>query len=206
MIRIRYMDINYGKRIPMPQWVYGERIPNKVLSFNEDNELVCVSMDEIDSDVLKTGDDISRLVNNVNYLTGNQTINLSGDVTGSGETTITVEVTNVNASAITGTLPVNKGGTGLSSFTPNKLVVGNLNASLLTPSDLHWDVNNSRLGIGITTPKSKFHVVGDITTTQALNLGDPDVDNSWRLIVVGTNLEIQKRVSGTWVTKSTIVP
>jgi hypothetical protein len=38
------------------------------------------------------------------------------------------------------------------------------------------------------------------------NLGDPAVNGSWRLTVSGANLLIQRRESGAWVTKSTIVP
>lgn len=48
------------------------------------------------------------------YLTGNQTITLTGDVTGSGATSI--------ATTYTGVVPVNKGGTNLTSYTIGDLL------------------------------------------------------------------------------------
>lgn len=50
------------------------------------------------------------------YLTGNQTITLSGDATGSGTTSIAVTLN---------TVPVSKGGTGRTTLTSNSLLVGN---------------------------------------------------------------------------------
>lgn len=38
----------------------------------------------------------------------------------------------------------------------------------------------------------------------ALGLGDPTANGSWRIVGDGANLLIQKLVSGTWITKSTI--
>lgn len=43
-----------------------------------------------------------------------------------------------------------------------------------------------------------------ITTATAFNLGDPTVDGSWRLVINGTALEIQRRESAAWVVKDTI--
>lgn len=50
------------------------------------------------------------------YLTANQTVTLSGDATGSGNTSITVTLN---------TVPVAKGGTGRTALTINSLLVGN---------------------------------------------------------------------------------
>lgn len=50
------------------------------------------------------------------YLTGNQSITLSGDVTGSGTTAITTTLATVG---------VSKGGTGLTTLTANNVILGN---------------------------------------------------------------------------------
>jgi hypothetical protein len=42
-------------------------------------------------------------------------------------------------------------------------------------------------------------------TTHSFGLGDPSTDGSWRLAVSGADLLIQKRVTGAWQTKSTII-
>lgn len=47
---------------------------------------------------------------------------------------------------------------------------------------------------------------GSTAGTEGLHIGNQDQDGSWRLMIVGANLEIQKRESGAWVTKDTITP
>jgi len=61
-------------------------------------------------------------------------------------------------SGLTGTLPVANGGTGQSTLTANKVMVGNGTSGVLTPTNLHWDNTNTRLGIGTTAPGSILHV------------------------------------------------
>lgn len=39
-----------------------------------------------------------------------------------------------------------------------------------------------------------------------LNLGDPAVDGSWRIIIAGVNLSIQKRESSQWIEKWAFTP
>lgn len=56
------------------------------------------------------------------YLTGNETITLSGDVTGSGTTAIT---------ATLGTVAVSKGGTGQTTYTDGELLIGNSTGNTL---------------------------------------------------------------------------
>ena len=63
-----------------------------------------------------------------------------------------------------GTLPVANGGTNATTLTANKVMVGNGTSGVLTPTNLHWDNTNSRLGIGTATPTAKF-VVDDATVS-----------------------------------------
>jgi hypothetical protein len=61
-----------------------------------------------------------------------------------------------------GVLPVANGGTNATTLTANKLMVGNGTSGVLTPTNLHWDNTNSRLGIGNSSPNSKLNVDGNI--------------------------------------------
>jgi hypothetical protein len=54
------------------------------------------------------------------------------------------------SSGLTGVLPVANGGTNATTLTANKVMVGNGTSGVLTPTNLHWDNTNSRLGIGQT--------------------------------------------------------
>jgi len=118
---------------------------------------------------------------NSTYITGNQTITLSGDVTGSGTTAITATVvddshnhviSNVDNlqdslnsrmvndfSNASGTLPVANGGTGATSFTAGRVLFGNGTSAINTDGALFWDNSNKRLGIGTTSPSQPLDVV-----------------------------------------------
>ena len=47
-----------------------------------------------------------------------------------------------------GTLGIERGGTGASTLAANKLIVGNGTIAVLQPTNLHWDNTSSRLGVG----------------------------------------------------------
>jgi len=81
------------------------------------------------------------------------------DVTNSGATwTIDTSAISLSGNKVTGTLPVANGGTGQSTLTANKVLVGNGTTGILQPTNLHWDNTNSRLGINNTTPDTRLHV------------------------------------------------
>ncbi len=58
-----------------------------------------------------------------------------------------------------------------------------------------------------TIDEDGLTVVGDaeIVSTGAFYIGDPDTNGSWRFTIDGANLVFEKRESGSWVTKSTVV-
>jgi hypothetical protein len=70
---------------------------------------------------------------------------------------------------VTGTLPVANGGTGQSTLTANKVMVGNGTSGVLTPTYLHWDNTNSRLGIGTSNPLISLDVRGNIFSIRENN-------------------------------------
>jgi hypothetical protein len=64
---------------------------------------------------------------------------------------------------VTGTLPVANGGTGATTLTANKVLVGNGTSGILQPSNLTWDgtTNDNRLGIGSSTPEGSIHLLSN---------------------------------------------
>jgi hypothetical protein len=62
------------------------------------------------------------------------------------------------SSGLTGVLPVANGGTNTSTLTANKVMVGNGTSGVLTPTNLHWDNTNSRLGIGTSSPQNRLQI------------------------------------------------
>lgn len=55
---------------------------------------------------------------------------------------------------------VGNGGTGQITLTANKVMVGNGTSGVLTPTNLHWDNTNSRLGLSISSPLQRLDVNG----------------------------------------------
>jgi hypothetical protein len=77
---------------------------------------------------------------------------------GDGSNLTNISVDNVSI----GTLNVEHGGTGTSSHSADKVLVGDGSNAMRSPINLHWDGSNDRLGIGSTTPAETLDVVGRI--------------------------------------------
>ena len=90
------------------------------------------------------------------YLTGNQSITLSGDVTGSGTTAITTTLA---------TVTVAKGGTGLTTLTANNVILGN---GTSTPSFVAPGTSGNLLTSNGTTWQSTAPAAESGTPTGAL--------------------------------------
>jgi len=66
------------------------------------------------------------------------------------------------ANAQFGQLAVPRGGTGRGQHTSNKLLVGNGTDGIRSPSGLHWNEDDTRLGIGVTDPRANLDVAGEV--------------------------------------------
>jgi hypothetical protein len=103
------------------------------------------------------------------------------------------------SSGLTGVLPVANGGTGQSTLTANKVMVGNGTNGVLTPTNLHYDNTNTRLGIGLTSPSYRLDILASdsmpTTVTRAINLLDLDtytgsVSKFQQTLSVNTNQDV----------------
>ena len=90
----------------------------------------------------------------------NVVTNLNADFLDGLNSTFFLNATNINA----GVLNPTYGGTGTTSLAASKLLVGNGTNAVLQPTNLHWDNDNSRLGIGTSTPQFPFDVAANIGT------------------------------------------
>lgn len=92
-------------------------------------------------------------------------LDVTHDIQTGGMTRITNTGTlsnvNIDAALITnGTLSVSRGGTGSSSLTSNKVIVGYGTSPVLTPANLHWNDSSSCLGICTSAPSATLDVMG----------------------------------------------
>jgi hypothetical protein len=73
-----------------------------------------------------------------------------------------VEWSGLTMTDITGTLPVSKGGTGQTSLTAGRVLVGNHTSGIVSASNLVWDDTNGRMGVGRTTALYTLDISGQI--------------------------------------------
>jgi hypothetical protein len=104
----------------------------------------------------------------------------------------------------TGTLRVANGGTGQTSLGTDKILVGNGTSAIVTPTNLHWDSTNNRLGIITSTPTQTLDVNGTIkaNTINTNSFYSPGcvVQVAFRATIVQTFLDTSYTASDIYVT------
>lgn len=132
------------------------------------------------------------------YLTSNQTITLSGDVTGSGKTSINVSLT---------TVPVSKGGTGRTTLNGNSLLVGNTtgavnfiapgaSGNLLVSDGTAW-VSKAPADTEDPIYSGVFPIYGNSTSSGAVRLYE-DTDNGTNYIELKAPTAIPSNITLTF--------
>jgi hypothetical protein len=118
------------------------------------------------SEQLLIGNGANSLLQSAN-LTWDNTNNIltATNFNGSGASLTTLNSSNITS----GILNVSFGGTGLTSISTNKLLVGNGTNQILQPSNLHWDNTNNRLGIGTTNPSSTLDISGNLSVSGSIS-------------------------------------
>ena len=120
---------------------------------------------DISNNILNFKNNNGGTFNNKLTVTNTGDLNVTGTISGNGS-----GLTFLNASNIySGILSVNNGGTGLNNISINKILVGNGTNQILQPSNLHWDNNNNRLGIGTTVPSATLDVIGNINVSGSIS-------------------------------------
>jgi hypothetical protein len=76
---------------------------------------------------------------------------------GNGALIFDLDVSNVAF----GVLSPGFGGLGTTNPTSGKILVGNGTGDVLSPTDLHWDSENARLGVNSSSPNVNLTVIGD---------------------------------------------
>lgn len=71
---------------------------------------------------------------------------------------------------------VSRGGTNTGTLTANKVMVGNGTSGVLTPTNLHWDNSNNRLGINNTSPSEAVDVTGSVQSTTGFKTGESHIE------------------------------
>ena len=109
-----------------------------------------------------------------------------------GESYINLAAGNFYGTWAGNTISVGSGGTGQTSLTAGKLLVGNGASGILSPTNLHWDNTNSRLGIGVSSPSNRLHISG----TNPLRLEGLQTSSENEVLVVNSNGVVSKRNIG----------
>jgi hypothetical protein len=91
------------------------------------------------------------------------------------------------AGRFSGVLPVANGGTNATTLTANKVMVGNGTSGVLTPTNLHWDNTNSRLGIGTSNPIVPFEVASSGAAAAFRNPSSTAATTYFNVINIGTS-------------------
>ena len=169
------------------------------------NDNATISQNAVTNDKFRKGGALSIVGRSANSL-GNvadiaasndhQVLRRSGNSLGFGAINLS------QSNAVTGTLGVGNGGTGNTSFTEGRILIGNGSNGIVTDASLVFDRTNNRLGIGIQ-PQYAVDVDGDVradtfrgvaTSAQYADLAEkfvPDEEYDYGTVVcVGGEKEI----------------
>ena len=131
---------------------------------------------DISNNILNFKNNNGGTFNNKLTVTNTGDLNVTGAISGNGSGLTFLNASNISS----GILSVNNGGTGLTSISTNKILVGNGVNQILQPSNLHWDFSNNRLGIGTTIPTTTLDVIGNVNISGSITgtyLGTLNVSN-----------------------------
>lgn len=106
--------------------------------------------------ILGRASNSSGNVADISTSTNGQILRRAGDILGFGA----IDLANTNA--VSNILPVVNGGTGASSFTANKVLLGSGTSAITAQSNLTWDSVNNRFGVNQAIPTVALEVTGAI--------------------------------------------
>jgi hypothetical protein len=130
---------------------------------------------------------------------GSLITNIDPNAIGSG-TFDAARIPNLNASKITaGTLPVERGGTGLATLQANRLLVGNGTGNVAI-SGVTWDSVNARVGINDSNPTQALTVNGSILASGDVTAFS-DVRLKSNIVTIDSALEKVLKLRGVYFTK-----
>lgn len=84
---------------------------------------------------------------------------------------------NIHSFVWQGLLPISRGGTGASSFSAGSLLFSNGTSITQDNSNLFWNNNNKRLGIGTSSPTSTVDIVGTAKVTNLTSTADSIINS-----------------------------
>lgn len=84
------------------------------------------------------------------------------------------------------------------------VMFNNAPSGTLPTNTTYWQVLANKGNVGSTGPKGD---TGDVSANSGVLIyGDGVTDGSWRTLIVGTDLSVQRLESGSWVEKGSFTP
>ena len=117
------------------------------------------------------------------------TLDVGGDIRATNLFGNGSNITNLNATYITGVLPVSRGGIGTNTLTSNYILMGDGTNAIKQNSNFVWNNSTNRLGICSQSPAYTLDVIGDINFTGNITKnGSVYNPNTFNWILSETNI------------------